>query len=443
MELTAISGGTLIDGTGRPPIPDSVVLVDGDRILNVHRRREISIPDGAREIDARGKWIIPGLVDCHTHVGVLVDNSFLQVEDPEGLADQFLRTYTGHGVTTVRDTGNFDPEAVFRLLKEGRPEWPRFFGAGVILDGPADSPAPWRWLAVVDDPEEARQEARRLIETGLDFLKIYVWMKPEPFRAIVEEAHRHGVAVAAHVGNVLTVEEAVHLGADAMEHVRVGRELVPTERLDELEQAEGRVMDALASFAPWRFIDPRGQAADELIELLAERRVFWTPTLTLSQSVLRGDEPEITEPPGIEDLPAAVREQWAQYAYPGDYSEEDFEAAKVELAGQYAFVGRAQEGGVAITAGTDVTNPFIVPGHSLHEELRLFVEECGFSHLEALRAATGLAAELLGKAQDLGTVERRKLADLVILDADPLIDISNTRQISAVVRDGEVVSGAL
>ena len=168
----ALVGGRVIDGTGRDPIEDAVVLIDGDRIDAVFRRGEVELSADTEVVDITGSVVIPGLVDCHVHVGVLADNSFLQVDDPESLADQFMTTLLRHGVTTVRDTGNFDPGEVFRTFKKGRADWPRFFGAGTILDGPADPPAPWRWLAIIDDEESARREAARLVEAGMDFLKV-------------------------------------------------------------------------------------------------------------------------------------------------------------------------------------------------------------------------------------------------------------------------------
>ena len=155
----ALVGGTVIDGTGRAPIKDAVVLIEGERIDAVFRRGEVELSAHTEVVDITGSTVMPGLIDCHVHVGVLADNSFLQVEDPPGLADLFMTTLLRHGVTTVRDTGNFDPGDVFRTFKEGRDSWPRFFGAGTILDGPADPPAPWRWLAIIDDEESARRDA--------------------------------------------------------------------------------------------------------------------------------------------------------------------------------------------------------------------------------------------------------------------------------------------
>ncbi len=440
MAATALVGGRVIDGTGRPPIDDAVVLIDGERIDAVFRRGDMEVPSGAEVVDVSGSTVMPGLIDCHVHVGVLADNSFLQVEDPSSLADQFMTTLLRHGVTTVRDTGNFNPDEVFQTFKQGRDGWPRFFGAGTILDGPADPPAPWRWLAIIDDEASARAETARLVEAGMDFIKVYVWARLPVLRAVVSEAHRRGARVAAHVGHMITVEEAVKVGVDALEHVRVGRELVPEEHQEELAALPGRILDPLVGFQPWRYIDPESDLADGLIALMAERGTFITPTLTLSQSILAGNTPAGTCPSGLDEMPEAVAEQWSQYAYPFDYSETDWEAAPVELRNQMAFIGRAQRGGVNVTAGTDLTNPFVVPGHSMHEELRLLVDGCGFTPTEAIVAATSRAAELLGQGDELGSVEKRKLADLVVLEADPLEDIRNTRRIAAVYKGGRLAA---
>jgi imidazolonepropionase-like amidohydrolase len=308
MEVTAIVGGTVIDGTARPPIEDAVVLVAGERIANVSRRSE-GIPDGVRQVDVGGATILPGLIECHTHVGVLVDNAFLTVDDPATLVDLFMREYVRHGVTTVRDTGNFDP-AHLPLFREGRREWPRFWGAGPVLDGPADPPAPWKHLRLLDDPEAARAEVRKLRDEGVDFLKVYVWMKPHVLRALVEEAHGAGLRVTAHVGHIVTVEEAVQLGVDSLEHVRIGRELVEERDQENLRSLPTHVLDPLVSFRAWRYIDPDGALAERLIALLIERGVFITPTLTFSQSILKGDVPEVAQPPELDRLPTPVREQW-------------------------------------------------------------------------------------------------------------------------------------
>ena len=166
-----------------------------------------------------------------------------------------------------------------------------------------------------------------------------------------------------------------------------------------------------------------------------------TPTLSLSRSILLGDDPAVVRPPGIDTLPESVTKEWDRFAVPFDFTEEDFREGRVEMARQMEFIGLARKGGVKIAAGTDVTMPYVVPGAGLHGELKLLVDS-GLTPMEALVAATGQAAELLGQQNVLGTVEKGKMADMVILDADPLEDITNVQHISAVLKSGEVVFGS-
>ena len=317
--------------------------------------------------------------------------------------------------------------------------WPRWFGAGRIMDG--DPPGPWKWVRVLESATAAREVVPEVLEEGGDFLKAYVMITPDILQNIVYEAHSRGAWVTAHVGHFTTVEQAVRIGVDSLEHVRVGPELVPDADREAFEGLRARFWDPLVSWMAWRFVDPASDKAGRLIELMKERGVIMTPTLTLSQSILLGNDPAVVRPPGIDTLPKSVQKEWDRFAVPFDFTEEDFREGRVELARQMAFIGMARKGGVKIAAGTDVTMPYVVPGAGLHGELKLLVDS-GLTPMEALVAATGQAAELLGQQNVLGTVEKGKLADMVILDADPLEDITNVQYISAVLKSGQVVSGS-
>jgi len=439
MQRKAIVGGTLIDGSGRPPIKKATILLNENRIDAIFRSNEYDLPEGIEIIDATDGYIIPGLIDCHVHVGVLADNSFLSVDDPAALTDLFMRSLMSHGITTVRDTGNFDPISIFPEMKKSRPTWPRFFGAGTILEGPATGPAPWRWMATISDEASARRETRKVIEQGLDFVKLYVWVRLPEMRAAISEAHAAGVRVAAHVGHRVTAREAINAGIDALEHIRIGRELLTNDGLNSLGKLPERSLDVLVDFRAWRYIDPDGPLARDWVERAAERGTFITPTLTLSRSILRGNSNDIVQPEGREEMPEEIRNQWDQYAYSQDYSEDDWKSAPQEFENQLKFISMAKKAGVKITAGTDLANPFIMPGRSLHDELAMLVENCEFSTIDALRASSALGAELLGQADDLGVIEKRKIADLLILDNNPLENIRNTRGIRTVIKDGKVV----
>jgi len=433
----ALAGARVIDGTGKKAMEDTVVLVEGSRIVNVCQREEIGGGGRYQIIDVAGKTIVPGLIDSHVHLGQLPLNRF-GVEDPMSLFETFMKMFVAQGVTTVRDTGSPDLDNTFRLLKAGDPLWPRYYGSGPNLDGPPGGPH--AGLRVVDTPDEARANTIDLIENGADFAKIYVWMTEEPLRAVVAAAHSRGKKVAAHVGNTLTAEAAVRLGVDALEHIRVGPELLTASQQAEIDRLPRRAHDHLLSFRPWRYIDVGSDRTTALFDLFVERGVHLTPTLVLARGALLNEEAHVRNPPGIELMAEGVVRHWESKAWIGDFSKEDWTFASREWEQQLAFVGRAHEAGVKIVAGTDMPNPFILPGYGLHEELAL-LSEAGLSNHEVIRAATFRGAELLDVASDLGTIEKGKLADLVITDGDPASDLAVLREPWAVLKDGQVVAG--
>ena len=238
----------------------------------------------------------------------------------------------------------------------------------------------------------------------------------------------------------MTVEHATKIGVDAFEHVRVGPELLDDEQLQRLHSLPARRHDHLVSFRPWRFVNLKSPAVERLIALLAERGAFLTPTLVLSKAILHGNTPDLTLSPSVLRMDAAIRTRWAMSAYSADYTDEDWRWAPVEFARQLEFIGLAHQHGVRVVAGTDTPNPFIAPGFSLHEELQLLVR-AGLTPMQAIGAATQRAARLLEAQSEIGTVEKGKRADLVVVNRDPANDITALESIDLVMKDGITTAG--
>jgi imidazolonepropionase-like amidohydrolase len=291
---------------------------------------------------------------------------------------------------------------------------------------------------VVDDPQFGRCAVRELAAQGVDFVKTYVWMPPATLAAVVEAAHAAGLPVAAHAGHILTADEAVRIGVDALEHVRIGPELLSEEKRDALKALRTRDFDWLFDFRAWRFADLAGAETDRLIQLLLDRRIFLTPTLSVARAVLMGDDEAITRPPGIGALPDDVREQWHAESFTLDWEAEDFGWGRIELERQMEFVGLAASAGVRVVAGTDTPNPFVLPGQSMHDELELLAGS-GLTPMQAIVAGTSRAAELLGLADRIGTVKPGYFADLLVVRGDPVSSITATRSVALVIKSGRIV----
>ena len=435
-ERLAIQVATLIDGTGRPPVRNATVLVWEGRIIAAGPN--IDIPASYDLAHLPTSTVIPGLIDAHTHTEVILSGDEFGETSTE-IFDWHTAQLLAHGVTAVRDTGGTGFGSAYRRLQaEDRPEWPRFVGSGPNLDGPPGAPYPG--LRVVRGPQDAAAAAAELISMGAPFLKTYVWLPQEDLQAVVAVAHRHGVPVAAHVGNVLTVDEAVAAGVDALEHICSGTELLdPDARMMESELPE-RPHDWMLSLRPWRFVDLESDQVRQHLEGLAASSVTVTPTFAILRVLCRPDEAEAMLE-ARDDIPLGLLDAWKTTWPATAYSKDDIAHGEQEWEAILKFVEMAHTAGVNLVAGSDIPNPGTYPGYSLHREIEV-LDECGLGMVGAVHAATGGAADLMGRT-DIGTVRGGMRADLVVLDGDLAEDASSLTRISAVLRDGRVVRGSL
>jgi imidazolonepropionase-like amidohydrolase len=407
-DTLAIVGGTLIDGTGSAPVPDSAILIEKGRIVAAGPRSTVKIPHGYTKVDARGKTILPGLWDMHAH--------FEQVE--------WGPIYLAAGATTVRDVGNeFEfITAVRDAIANGRGLGPRMLLAGVV-----DGSGPLA-LGVerVDTPEEAKTWVDRYHDAGFQQMKIYSSVKLEELKDVTAEAHHLGMTVTGHIPEGLNAYQGVDAGMDQINHVDyVGEIMRPP-----LPENATR-LDRLKAGAT---IDVNSPEAKKAIAFLVEHGTVIDPTLAIFESfTATSAKPFAGFEPGVEKVAPELAEQLSMSSPPSPTSE----IVEKVFEKQIEIVGALHRAGIPIVAGTDQT----VPGHSLHREIELYVQ-AGFTPMEAIQAATIIPARVMGIDKETGTIETGKRADVIILTANPIEAIRNIRSVEFVITNGTMYNCA-
>lgn len=402
----ALVGATLVDGTGAPPMTETTVLLQGDRISAVGPSSKTAIPQDAVRIDVHGKTILPGLWDMHAH--------FEQVE--------WGPVYLAAGVTTVRDCGNeFEfITAVRDAIRGGNGLGPRILMAGLV-----DGSGP---LALgdqrVDSPEQARDWVNRYHSAGFAQMKIYSSMTREDVAAVAREAHKLGMTVTGHIPEGMTLREGIDAGMDQVNHISYVLEAMsPEGAMPPISQRIARAR-ALAS------VDVNSEWALDTVRILKEHNIVIDPTVALFELFsVSPAKPYDSFEPGVGKV---ARELSVVFAPPVQQPSDPMPALRdIIFKKELEIIASLHRAGVTIVAGTDQG----VPGFSLYRELELYVQ-AGFSPMEAIQAATLVPARVMHLDQDLGTVEVGKIADLIVVGANPVESISNIRRVEKVVTGG-------
>jgi len=420
-----LRGATLLDMTGASPHRADVVI-EGERIAAVVSP---GAGKGDRTVDLTGKFLLPGFADLHAHVLLHPTDAkgHLAAKPDRALTLLTLKLLLAHGVTSVRDPGA-ETEAAVALRKSlaaGTIAGPRLWTCGRILDtGTVDSEP----FVRVETAEGARAEVRKQADAGVDCIKAYAGIGPELLRAILDEAHGRHLPVFGHL-HATTWREAVDLGIDGIEHAAPWtQDLVPRDLNGDLF---GRV--------EWlERLDLGDFPVEALVATLARRRVPVDLTLIAMHTKLFGDSDRWQRNPDLLLLPATLVKGFRAGAFTRGWTEAQYVRAHAAWPKLLDWVRTLYEGGVLLTTGTDTPTPWIVPGASLHDEM-LLLEEAGIPRAEVLRIATRNGAIALHREAEQGTVERGKLADLVVLSADPLADLHNTRRIEMVIQRGRIL----
>jgi imidazolonepropionase-like amidohydrolase len=405
MRSTVVRDVTVISGTGLPAMPNMAIVITGARIAVVDRADRVQIPADARIIEGRGKFVIPGLADAHNHLAAGGPTPRFQDLKPN------LRQLLSWGVTSAfsmsTDSASF--AELKKVSAEDQAPYARFYGVGAgfaTFGGPRPN-----------TPEAARDAVRKLTSEHVDAVKIAYddmsWAVTQPIpvlrrdvvSAIISEAHALGLKAYIHAPLLKYAKETLRDGADGLIHG------VISEPVD-----------------------------DEFIELMKHNRALYVSTLSLFEACadIRGWTRRLAE----FDQRGAMRQMWEIWENPA--SAEQFESTynrTAYIATQMPVLRvnlkRLAEAGVPIVTGTDTGFPGVVLGVSSLMEVVLHVE-AGLTPQAAIQSATFNASRMVGREQDLGTVESGKLADLVVLDADPLVDIFNLRRIHRVIKGGVV-----
>jgi len=425
----AIVGGTLIDGTGRPPLENSAVVMLNGRIQAVGKQGEVKIPDGAEVIDAKGKSLLPGLIDVHCHY-----------------RDWMGEIYLAYGVVTCPNISNNPVEWIIPQRegqKNGTIRGPRIWASANIIDGPPPEGTGTlrrqRTSIIVDSEDEARKAVRGLVEQGVDGVKLFERLKPNVAKAAVEEAHKFGRPVFGHSLDIFT---AAANGYQSVEH---SWSVVYTSIQDPKKKHEldiGRMLgkvdtaDVHAEMEPAMF--------DKIIKAMIDKNVHWSTTwatwfrpLSTHAAEMKQRELKLLKDPQLQYLPAYILkdtdEFFAKYEKMAPERRERVTRGYRML---QDFVRRFAAAGGKIHSGSDPNH--VVPGYAVHAELEMLVE-AGLTPLQAVQTATINVAQAWGREKEFGSIEPGKVADLFVVRGNPAKNISDSQNVEALYMEGKKI----
>ena len=410
----AFVGGMLLDGYEAEPIHHSVVIFENGRITAVGSKLDTGIPDNAIIIDTGGKTVMPGLIDAHMHIDLIGHgeyeryyaflNNMERIDEVMPIAaKQMMRG----GVTSGLDLGApFQILAFRERIRAGEIPGPRLTVSGPWITRLDMEGVPDIYEIVIDSPRDAAQKTRELIAAGSDVIKTWVGLTEDDYRAVVEEAHKHGKKVHAHLYDPDAIRMAIDAGVDVFQHVGSARN-PPYD-------------DALVAEIAHKNIP--------IVQTISHRIWVYPATVAfperLYDPVYKKDMPE-----DIYEEFIASFENFHRRSYFHDIGQETRNAEK--SAGQFI------EAGAYMGVGTDAASPLNMHTEAMWREMSALVDS-GMTPIQVISAATKTNAEILDQFDELGTIEPGKLADIIVIDGNPLANIDAMQHVDIVVKDGGI-----
>ncbi|MDX2034150.1 MAG: amidohydrolase family protein [Blastocatellia bacterium] len=450
----ALTQVTVIDATGGPAQPEMTVVISGDRIVELGKTGRVRVPKDAVVVEAGGKFLIPGLWDMHIHLTI--------TPEQEVSRSVILPLLVAHGVAGVRDMGG-DWQRLQQLRQElagGKLRGLQILTPGPFVDGPQP---PGAFVLPVSGEAESRRAARKLKADGVDFLKVQSGLTLADYLAVAAEARIVGLPVVGHVPEAVSAFDVVRAGQRSIEHLSPalpgdaglllacsGKEAELRAELLALGQASAQPnADRQQLRARQRALQSQlfstfdREKAGRLFALLAEKQIWVVPTMIWAQRFAPLSPDDLPAEPVMQAIPLTLKNRWDRRRTQviQASTEDDFNFRRMIFERSRDLAGALHRANVPLLAGADALDGYVAPGFSLHQELELFVA-AGLTPMEALQTATRNPARFLGQLASRGSVEKGKRADLVLLDADPLRDIRNTRRIHAVILGGRLIDSA-
>jgi hypothetical protein len=426
-----IQGGTLIDGTGRPAVSDSVVVINQGRFQEVGKRGELNVPQDAEVIDAKGKTILPGLIDGHCHY-----------------RDWMGEIYLAYGVTTCPNISNNPVEWIIAQregVRNGSIRGPRVWASGNVIDGPPPGEAGagalrrQRTSIIVEGEEEARKVVRMLAEKGVDGIKLFERLSPQAAKAAADEAHHLGRPVFGHSLDIFVSADAGYQSVEhswsvlytSIEDPKKKADLDTARMTGKIDTAEAHVYMEPAMF-------------DRIIKVMVEKKVHWSPTwatwfrpLSKYAPEMKRRELALLKDPRLRYLPSYILKDTESFF--AKYEKTSEEKRNQLLTGYRMiqdFVRRFAAAGGKIHSGSDPNH--VLAGYGVHAEMEMVVE-AGLTPIQAIQTASLNVAQAWNKDKDYGSIEKGKVADLVIIRGDPRQDISDTQNVEMVFMEGKAM----